>query len=1338
MSIKLKPYKKLRRYTKKTPQFGGADPPIKYAVTGKGNFIEGLAPFLANGTTPTGTKTVKVTIPKDNKDTLKTVLNADGYKFKETGMPGCRNCDREVTTPLKEYFRDKKYTDISLNVGPVLSAVLDVEIDPNQKQAFEEYASKNKLDVKTSTGISVTLDDTSYSINTSKSVTISQDIGTPLQQLKTILVTVPKAKKSVFENAVKVKANEGYSCKNTDSLISRGERSNYELTLPVNEAPTTVFNGIDIQEGVVLRYTTVVRVTNLSKFKKFAKSNDYVVKDSKGKDVKLNDQEYSVVAKRLIEPKEVEGIEQSTNLKAVSFGMKVEASRSKTEEDVTKLIQDSNGTLKVICKKVGMMCGPKNCDYDVTFYDLPENSDDDVDLVVPVLPKEGGVTLTSMRVNFQVSTDEQLRKLKYHISKNKSVFELIDSNGKTVKLEDKDSEELLDTYTAITSKYIISFKITDEPDYENYVNDIREKLKTKDPNVGVEIEQEKQGEKDSIAVITSLTHDDVNTVANEVTKKKYYSITQADQTPPSFDELVQKGLSSSEQEFKYDENEFEKVYTELVDNNPKMKTSDGTLMIKKPTELKDKMVLFSLLMNIKALVRGTREGVPDAIETQRSKVKTLKKINHHNLKEEETKLLEMEKASLLTQRSYVATFFSSVNELRQKAKGDLTPNALKDTPAANFFKRLYDIEKPVGWLQGKLNHAARVIPIIASIRNYYKGLNTISFDSKMIGEEALQQQRRDIARGIENEFAIMSAFVGTKSQKVAGKTALIAAAASGLWALYANIQKNPETAAMLATVVAGCGPQAIAAAGILALAVASYYVYLKIQDKYAKYFILIRTMNEFMIVLNKIERLVRLSMNISRHYQFNVNLKDIEAQLKILFDRFNKMLSEDDVSQIEQNMKSQSKLPDFGEAAADAESNAEQAAAKALEEDAKSNKDQGGGGFGDFIFRVTFDVELWNQKLNDDVVKLNLHFTTAMAEFSMVLNVIQIDLLTSEEPSKRKVIKTANDAVTASTEYRKMIIGILLNDILKLRVDYSYCNRGGYLTNTKSEGVCTDVENLDIDPVGNKRSKFKEKLHGLIKHLAEILNHPTCPYPPDVKERIKKAVIAPYVQMLKDAKPQLGKGNTFYLTDGATLSPEDIEKAKTDAINALNLGTLAHPQPIKGGQWYKFNSKAVDTKPSLERDITILQELKTRAYDFVSHEALMQFLMGVDKFVKAEGEPTTAEKKEAEEVAKEIVQDAKISQVVTSDLAEAQKRQDEEQLAEAQQTQNEEQLAEDQKKQNEQKLEKDQQTQNDQNDGGGRRLTRKRIFKPKKNRRVSRTHEHFKSAADALKAFRRK
>jgi hypothetical protein len=205
--------------------------------------------------------------------------------------------------------------------------------------------------------------------------------------------------------------------------------------------------------------------------------------------------------------------------------------------------------------------------------------------------------------------------------------------------------------------------------------------------------------------------------------------------------------------------------------------------------------------------------------------------------------------------------------------------------------------------------------------------------------------------------------------------------------------------------------------------------------------------------------------------------------------------------------------------------------------------------------------------------------------------------------------------------------------------------------------------------------------------------------------------------MVKDANPQLGKGNKFYLTDTATLSSDDIENAKNAAITYLGIDdnkkkNLSRPSQSGGGKWR-------ETPPSLERDVSIIQELKTRAYDFITHEVFMQFLMGVDKFVKAENEPSSTEKKEAENIAKEIVADAKISAVVTETIdaennntaAAAGKEAEAEKAAAA-----------------------DPATAT----AGGRRLTRKRIFKLKKNRRITRIRAPFKSAAVAVAAFRRK
>ena len=1294
MSRRVNPYNKHRyhRHTKKTRQFGGADGElIKYKVTGKGNFIDGLSTFLAEGTEPTGKKTTKATIPRDTKDALKKKLEIDGYEVNESGKPGCRNCDREITTPLTEKFEGKEYENLNLKVESILSAEVDVEIDPSREADFKTYAAKNNLDLKRSSGISVPVQDDSYTIDSEKKIDLTA-LKEPnsTKQLKTIKVTIPKDKKDAFETAVMTASasGDGYSCKNIDKFykVDFSKNATYELTVPETSTDLkTMFSQI-LEDNTylsnsknIIRYTAVISAP-VSEIRKLANGQGLVVKDSKGSELSLiDDKEYSVTTKN-------GPITQSLlplNVSSFVINVSVDTVAVKTSSDyVTKLFTSGYSGLgfDVQVKNDGR-CGPFSCDFNVT---LTRNNSPSIDnITIPSSVNRNIKTVNSVRTNFHVSTEEELRKLTKFVSENK-LGDLKDSRGKTIKVDEK-SAKLQEKYNK-AKKYTITFTKASESSreealaFELIIADVQKKLRKADPYAFFE-----RSSSSSLLFRTTLDAGKVtDAFTNSITDLKGYTATidkGVDSKAPTLEELVAQGLSSassekdagqkSEEDIKYDEEKFKKLYNELVVENTKMKI-DGTLIIKEPKDLKDKMVLFNLLMKIKALVKGMPESESSLIDEQRAKVAEAKNPKTaaespaandsaaagvsgidpvdsvDDIKKEEATLLEMEKAFLLMERTYVATFFISINELRKNATGDLTPDAFKTTSIGNFFTRIYDVEKSNGIFKSIFFAAGRVVPIIAALRNYYKGYHTISFESKAIAEESLRQQRQEIETGIKNEFAILSAFVGTKSQKVAGKTALIAAVASGIWGVYAQIQKNPETAAILAGVVAGCGPQAIVAAGILALCVASYYVYLKLMDKYAKYFILIRTMNEFMIVLNKIERLVRLSLTISRRYNFNVNLKDVESQLKILFDRFNKMLSEDDVSQIEQNMKSQSKLPDFGAAAATAETEAEKAAVKAVEADVTS-KNQGGGGFGDFLFKVTFDVELWNQKLNDDVIKLNLHFTAAMAEFSMVLNVIQIDLLTSDQETKKNLIKTANKAVTESTEYRKMIIGILLNDILKLRVDYSYCNRGNWVLNTKSEGVCTDIENLEIDSVGNKRSKFKEKLHGLIKNLAAILSAPN-PYPDEIKYRIKEAVLDPYVKMIQDAIPTLGEKNPFFLTKDAKLEASEIETAKKKAIEKLDIkfDTLTRPAQQQGGL-FDF-SKIKEIKPSPERDISILQELKSRAYDFVSHESLMQFLMGVDKFVKAEGEPTKNEEQEAKKIADEIVKDAKISAVVESDL----------------------------------------------------------------------------------------
>ena len=693
-------------------------------------------------------------------------------------------------------------------------------------------------------------------------------------------------------------------------------------------------------------------------------------------------------------------------------------------------------------------------------------------------------------------------------------------------------------------------------------------------------------------------------------------MTQAAETAPLSNgtELLKRALAKPVEFLRKEFNEanFNRLYKLLIDDNDGLKTeTKGKLfgmnkvsIIIKPTDPPSKKSLYDLLL---VLESGCDEP------SNKDQVSAVKKIR----------------------QSIATAFFSTLRDIKdnrskagQSTGTEVKPDEIDDTLVAKFIKKLYDAETTDG---GKIEAAKRLIPILSTFRDYTIGKHTVSFDSKAAGEEAIKKQIRDAEIGIENEFSAMSAFIGTKSQKVAARAVIMASAATGLYALVAKVGQNPQLSAAVMTGIAAAGPQAVVFAGVFAAVAIAYYAVLKIQDKYAKYFTLIRTMNEFMIVLNKIDRLVRLAQVVSQKYSFDVNLKEIDAQLQILFKRFDKLLSQDDISKIEKELITNPK-PDVNAAADSAVTAASNAAIGELNgevtnasTDQTLNPQGGGGKIGDMMFKLTFDSAAWNQKLNDDVVKLNLYFTTSMTEFSMILNVIQMGLLTSTDPKKKEALVTATTEINESTAYKKMVIGILLNDILKLKVDFSFCNRGGGvfgMTKTTDELVC--LENTGVDPAGNRRSLFRERLHELILHLVKVLNKSNSPYDPKIKNEIKQSVVEPYKEMLKAASTDFGIANTalntrFYLTDAAT-DTVGLASAKTTLAANPNL------QLTGGG----------NAKPSPARDDQIWPYLKAKPYELVSDDSLTKFLVSVDRFVKTACEPSAKEKDVAAIVANEV------------------------------------------------------------------------------------------------------
>jgi len=114
-------------------------------------------------------------------------------------------------------------------------------------------------------------------------------------------------------------------------------------------------------------------------------------------------------------------------------------------------------------------------------------------------------------------------------------------------------------------------------------------------------------------------------------------------------------------------------------------------------------------------------------------------------------------------------------------------------------------------------------------------------------------------------------------------------------------------------------------------------------------------------------------------------------------------------------------------------------------------------------------------------------------------------------------------------------------------------------------------------------------------------------------------------------------------------------------------------------------------------------------YVTIPDEPLSQFLTLVYNFSKKEGKTTEAETKEAVKAAEDnsLMAQSKDAVVITGEVATIQQTNAVNGATEFKPS-------------------------------GGRRLTRKRIFKLKKNRRITRIRAPFKSAAVAVAAFRRK
>lgn len=500
--------------------------------------------------------------------------------------------------------------------------------------------------------------------------------------------------------------------------------------------------------------------------------------------------------------------------------------------------------------------------------------------------------------------------------------------------------------------------------------------------------------------------------------------------------------------------------------------------------------------------------------------------------------------------------------------------------------------------------------------------------------------------------------VSSNSAQVVAKGTAGASIGSGLLAIAEKASQNPAVIGSVlgvAAMIPVAGWAVIGVAGLIAVAVIAVK---KLREQFTGYYSVIRIIDEFSILLQKITKMIHLTQYISATYNFDINVDEILKQLKVIFKKFDKVLAND--ANAYHEIESQVTGP-----TASIHTTLEDVVNAAKKEQSKEhNSDddrQGGGGLqhgggwwsdskmGKWMSKARFNVTEWQSEFKDDVIKLNIYLTTAMGEFTIVLNVFQMDLIsrsldTSKQETRDDALKSfiqKNNLVKNSSEYRSMRIGILLHDLLTLRIDFNFCVQENTFTSVKDSDVCKEhvLDEKTLTNAGIKISDFRRLLHECIKVLKKKLEN--VEYGQEIRTTVTQNVIDKYTKIISDIIDSLKKTplstelqntlKTFKIDsiDDSIKNEllENLDKSKELQLTKIVTRANIHdPQGGGGGGFFanlksKFTSSPVTVQSDPNKDV--LEYLKTHPYELITDQQIRKFLTDVYEYSKQEYNKTT-------------------------------------------------------------------------------------------------------------------
>jgi hypothetical protein len=281
------------------------------------------------------------------------------------------------------------------------------------------------------------------------------------------------------------------------------------------------------------------------------------------------------------------------------------------------------------------------------------------------------------------------------------------------------------------------------------------------------------------------------------------------------------------------------------------------------------------------------------------------------------------------------------------------------------------------------------------------------------------------------------------------------------------------------------------------LALVAFCVCLKVKALYSKYYVMVHVINDYMLLLQKIDTMVRVAIKLSQQYKFVIDTRDVNKSLERIFNKLDKLLTKKDIEDISNQAKTNTDVVSSVKVSGDYEL---LSSGDGSGEDIEMPKDAVERQEGklerlkkffssvkqdakEFVKVVKLNSKEFSEELNDEVTRLGLYFSILLGELNIILNISQMDMIGKQDNTK---LIQLNTAVKSDDNFKNLLISSIIYRTLQLYNIFELCKDSKSSSSTKK--TCSDASiKAYIDEIEAERKKINIVLFGKSNNRNEKL-----------------------------------------------------------------------------------------------------------------------------------------------------------------------------------------------------------------------------------------------------------